>query len=237
MRNFKKILLRFCVIVLFIVLIDRIGHYLYESVGDNTYYSIDDLKEMDGEIETLLVGTSLMQRGMNPWIISEELDTVCYNLASSAQPVAGSYYLVKDQIARNPVERVFLGVSVKTFVSDEDSKSTTSKLRAFDLIRSPLLKLQFMTEIAGTGEYERFLFFPARVEKVVGLKAILRNVKYRQTEGYKNHVACPGAPFEYYGRGFQSNVDRYDGSEADRPIPETSVWGREKILEENLSYL
>ena len=43
MRNFKKILLRFCVIVLYIVLIDRIGHYRYESVGDNTYYSIDDL--------------------------------------------------------------------------------------------------------------------------------------------------------------------------------------------------
>lgn len=237
MRSFKKILLRVCVILIFIVFLDRVGYYLYESVGDNTYYTIDEVKEMDGQIETLLVGTSLMQRGMNPWIISDRLETTCFNLASSAQPVAGSYYLVKDQIARNPIKRVFMGVSVKTFVSDEDSKSTTSKLRAFDLLCSPLLKLQFMTEIAETGEYERFLFFPARVEKIVDLSVIIRNVKYRQTDNYQNRIAYPKAPFEYYGRGFQSNIDAYDGSEAGKSIPETSVWGRDKILEENISYL
>lgn len=237
MRNFKKILLRFLLIVLFIVLIDRVGHYLYESVGDNTYFTIDELKEVDGTIETLLLGTSLMQRGMDPAIISETLDTTCFNLASSAQPIAGSYYLLKDQINRSPIERVFMGVSVKSFVSDEDSKSTTSKLRAFDLIRSPLIKWQFLTEIAEPGEYERFLFFPARVEKVVGLSAMIRNVKYRQTAAYQNRISYPGAPFEYYGMGFQSNVEAYDGSQAKNVIPETSVWAREKILDENISYL
>lgn len=237
MRSFKKILLRFMVIVLFVALIDRVGHYLYESVGDNTYFTIDELKEVDGSIETLLLGTSLMQRGMNPEIISTELDTTCFNLASSAQPIAGSYYLLKDQISRNPIERVFMGVSVKSFVSDEDSKSTTSKLRAFDLIQSPLIKLQFLTEIAEPGEYERFLFFPARVEKVVGLSAVIRNVKYRQTEDYRNRISYPGAPFEYYGMGFQSNLEEYDGAEAGKVIPETSVWSREKILDENITYL
>lgn len=225
------------VIMLFIILIDRIGHYLYESVGDNTYYTIDELKEMEGSIETLLLGTSLVQRGMDPSVISESLDTVCFNLASSAQPIAGSYYLLKDQISRNPIERVFMGVSVKSFVSDEDSKSTTSKLRAFDLIRSPLIKLQFMTEIAETGEYERFLFFPARVEKVVGLSAILRNVKYRQTGDYKNRITYPGVSLKYYGTGFQSSVETYNGSQANKVIPETSVWAREKILDENVYYL
>ena len=57
MRSFRGILVRGCVIVLFIVLLNRAGHFLYESVTDGTYFSIQELKEKQDSIETILIGT------------------------------------------------------------------------------------------------------------------------------------------------------------------------------------
>lgn len=235
MRSFRGIMVRGCVIILFLVLLNGAGHFLYESVTDGTYFSVQELKEKQGSIETILIGTSLMQRGINPDIVSEALDTTCFNLGSSAQPLAGTYYLLKDQLDRNPVERVFMTVSVKSFMSDEDSKSTTAKLRVFDLIQSPVIKLQFMTDVGETAEYERFLFFPARVEDKISAKIIKRNISYRQSEEYENRMVFPGAFLKYYGMGFMSNEQEYNNSHAKGKIVTGSVWNRENILEENLS--
>lgn len=85
------------------------------------------------------------------------------------------------------------------------------------------------------GEYERFLFFPARVEDKISLKTIKRNISYRRSEDYANQIVYPGAFLKYYGMGFMSNEQEYDNSHAKGKIVESSVWNQENILEENVA--
>ena len=48
-----------------------------------------------------MLGTSTAQRGFETAILDEELDTVSFNLATSLQPLAGSYALLKDADKKN----------------------------------------------------------------------------------------------------------------------------------------
>lgn len=179
MRSFRKNMIKVlsCIICVCVFLhgINQIGKFLYESARDNILLICEDLKEAEGTIETVLIGTSLMQVGMDARTLGEELDSTCFNLASSAQPVSGSYFLLKDVVKRNPVKRVFFGVGVNSFVTDSKDRSTTAKVKALKLIQSYIGKACFLMATAKPEELETLIFCPARVKNTLDFSFINSN--------------------------------------------------------------
>lgn len=237
MHSFSNIFVTAAVILALTTGSNQISCYMYESARDNIVLIKEDLKETEGTVETLLLGTSLMDQGGDSPAIGDMLDTVCFNLASSAQPLCGSYFLLKDEINRNPIERVFLGMSVKSLVSDSDSKNTSSKLRVYDQIFSPVIKAEFLMEIAEPEEFEQFLFYTARVDNVLSVSAIKANIEYKRSEDFKNRVSHEKAKYTYYGMGFQSSEAEYDPATQKKKKDNTIFWDREKIVASNVEYL
>lgn len=236
MRSFRNILLSVAAILAFVIALNKVSCYLYEPASENLALSKADLKETKGTVETLLVGTSLVDKGFDPQIVSKELDTVCFNLGTAAQPMGGSYYLIKDAVSRNPIERIFLGVSVKSLVSDTGFENTSVKLRIFEQIFTPWVKLQYILAMAKPNEMERFLFYPADVDDIFDTEIVKRNIEYKQSEDFKNRVSHEKAKYTYYGMGFQTCDDVYKPPKKKR-MDKTIYWDRDNILETNVDYL
>ena len=103
-------------IFLVLFLYECVIGFLYRPYNESIIFINKERKELNGNIETLLCGTSTVQRGIDPEIIDSGLETVSFNTASSLQPLDGTYELIKDMAKSNPVETVILGVAPETMM-------------------------------------------------------------------------------------------------------------------------
>lgn len=230
MRSFRKIICRVIVLLVFGVVVSIGGRYIYESPRIPIVYVRKELKETKGTVDTLLLGTSLVHWGLDPSVISEELDAVCFNLATDIQPLSSSYYLLKDQIKNNPIKRVFIGTGVAGMQSDTNT-AVGRRLTILDRILSPSVKLEYMFKEGEFKDFEQFLIYPTRVENVLDLEEIKRNVSYKQTEEFQNNISPSYAYWQYFGMGFQGHERVYDGKFSAEKLSEGSIWNRENIFE------
>lgn len=240
MRNFRKNIIKILASVLCVVIflqgINELGKFFYESAKDNIHLTCADLKETEGTIDTLLLGTSLMQVGMDAVTLGEELDSTCFNLASPAQPISGSYVLLKDMIKRNPLKRVFWGGGVNSFVGDSKGRSLTAKVKTLKLIQSYLGKAEFLLRTANADELEPLIFCPARVDNTLNFEYIKKNVKYKLSQDFKERIPYPTAEFHYYGMGTEGKEKSFSGK-YNKKVPLENVWDRERLVESSLSYI
>ena len=234
MRNFSKILAGLALLVLLLIGADRVGRMFYESAMDSVIFTREELKEAEGTIETLLVGNSLIHWGMDPHIVEEKLDTICFNMGSSAQSIAGSYYIIKDQLEKNPVNRIFLALSVQLLLTDEEV--TDARLPVWDRLMTNKVKLEYLLSEAEPKEWEQFLFYPCRVDNVLNFTQIERNVSYKKTELFKARQTFPGAKYTYYGKGFETRRRSFDGETVEH-LWSYGIWDETRIKEKNVEYL
>ena len=75
--------------------------------------------KLAGRIDTLIIGQSYAMNGIVPQKLDERLGTVTYNLSGSLMPVYGQQYMLKKELARNPVRHVILEITPDTFTTDE----------------------------------------------------------------------------------------------------------------------
>lgn len=214
--------------------INESGKFLYESARDNILLACAELEDSEGTIETVLLGTSLMHVGMDGQTLGEELDSTCFNLATSSQPVSGSYYLLEDVIKDNPVERVFFGIGVNTFVSSSENRDTSAKVRVMKMIQSYSGKLRFLMTSAEPKEWESLIFCTARTDDLLNLETIKQNVDYKLSDDFKNRIQHENARYDYYGMGSESTSKVFDGKIKGNKIPSNNIWSRDKIVEENV---
>ncbi|MDO4307218.1 MAG: hypothetical protein Q4C77_10305 [Eubacteriales bacterium] len=236
MRSFRKIICRIAVLCIFAVAVNEAGRYLYESVENPVVYARKDLEETKGTVETLLLGSSLIHWGLDPAVISEELDTVCMNLGTDVQPLGGSYFLLKDQIQNNPVKRVFLGMGVAGMVSNTNTL-TGRRLAILDRMLSPAVKLEYLIQEGEFKDLEQVLLYPTRVENILNFDLIKSNILYRQSEEFQQGISPESARWQNEGMGFQSNDQVYDGNYTTEKMVRNGLWSRKNIRPEAVEYL
>lgn len=236
MRNFKKILLRILLIFAFLCIVNKGGRFLYDTPENMAGYAIRDIKENKGEVDTLLLGTSLMHWGVNGQTLEEKIGGTVYNLATSAQSIRSSYYLLKDQTDINPIKRVFMGIHAISLINDTDGYIAIRE-GIYDRIQSPLNKLSYMLETAEPREYEQYLFFPTRVKDVLDVERVKDTVKYKLGEEYKKNESPKDEELIYQGMGDENTSVEYDGSFDDERLGDDAIWNRDNIIPENVYYL
>ncbi len=238
MRNFKKILPRILLILVFLCIFNMGIRYTYESVRNTMVYTRNDLRDTKGEIETLVLGTSLTHWGIDSNVLGETIGSEAFNLSTSAQPLSGSYYLLKDQARVNPIKRVFLGIHVPALVNDTNTEGIEIREGIFDRMLSPVVKAEYLFKTAAPNEYERYLFYAARVENVLNERVAKRNLDYKKTEDFKNNIGPEEQmDYVYLGNGNENTMAEYDGSFDDEELGEDATWERSKVLPVNEEYM
>lgn len=229
MRNFKKLLVRGILLLAFLFCFEQAVRFVYEPVGNNSIYTVKDLKTREGTLETLVLGTSLAHWGIDTNVLEKTIDSPSFNLATSAQPLDASYYLLKDQAKRNPLKRVFLGIHVTSLINE--NQGIQIKEGVYDRILSPVGKVEYLLRTAGWKELEQYLFYAARVDNVLTKDKAIRNITYKLSDEFKNGIPPEGQHLFYLGSGNENKSKVYKGTFKRKKLGRDATWKRSEVVE------
>ena len=119
MRIFKHFLLYILSIALVVTLVS--AAFIVPWLRMPTDFHDQALRaKLAGQIDTIVIGQSYAMDGIVPSILDEKLGTRTYNLSGSLMPLLGQKYMLKKELARNPVRHVLLEITPDTFTTDEN---------------------------------------------------------------------------------------------------------------------
>lgn len=231
MHSIKKIIPRILVIILVLACYGSAVQYLYQPRDEVAPYIKKELDESAGNIDTLFVGTSTAYHGWSPQIWDQQMGGYSFNIASASQSIKDSYLYLKQECERNPVERVFLGVSPKGMMKEE--LSLKAKIRVYDCL-SPLNKLAYLKDHASIDEWMYLTFYPVRVEDYFDLSEVKKNVKYKLSEEYKENI-YPGKA--YQGQGYFAPEKKFKGEAYTQLEKADGTWDASQVNMEEVEYL
>lgn len=232
MHNIRKIGIRILLILAVLFVYEEVAEFLYRPYDETTVYINREQEEMDGTIETLLCGTSTTQRGIDPYIIDKELETISFNSASSMQPIDGTYELIRDVAESNPVETVILGVSPDPMKKKQ--VNTKFKSRLYDRLKGAGSKLNYLLRGCSVDEWPYMILYSARVENYFDSLLIQENVDNKLSKEYKSGEINKG---NYKGKGMMAIKKTFDAEQIEYLKKGNSKFKVEHVKEHNLEYL
>ena len=205
MHNFKRAIKTSLLFVLFIALFS-VGIMAFYFEGENYFYqTAKERASLAGEIDYLIVGASHATRGFNPKIIDEILDVDSYNASSMSITSYGRYYMLKKEMARNPVKTVVMEVSFETIRDDRDENGLEGELYMLGQLDSPWERISYWFSALKPSEYgSAYLFFRDN-----GLDCFKR---FRKGE-YKT---IQNSPYFYKGyKAYECDEPEFSGADID----------------------
>ena len=183
-----------------------------------------------------MLGSSLAHWGVDGNLLGEMLDSLTLNLATSAQPLIGSYYFLKEQSQINPIQRVFLGLHATTMLRD-NNKALDVRQWIFDRLITPLGKLDYLVHTADFTELEQYLLYATRIDNLFNIDMVKENVTYKRGEDYQNNIPPEDEDMTYYGMGNENTDEVYDGSYDKEKVGKGEYWDRDNVLDISVEYL
>lgn len=208
MHSIKKISIRILLIFVVLLVYEMAIEFLYRPSEETVIYVNKEREEIEGTIETLLCGTSTAQRGFDPEIIDQKMETVSFNMGTSVQPLEGTYELIIDVTETNPVETIFLGVSPD--VMEKEDVSTAWKAVVYDRLNGIGNKLSYLMKGASLDEWMYLTLYSTRVENYFDFSFLKENVAYKMSAEYSQGIS-PKAT--YKTKGMFSMNKEYGGEQ------------------------
>lgn len=233
MRNIKKILPRIAILVVFVLLLEKGARFLYESYDSYARYTRIEYEQEQGTIDTLFCGTSRTYSGLNPLVYDELTGSNSFNLATGAQNLDSTYYIIKDAIRNNPLKTVYLEVSIPTLT---DYSNDSSRIGSIDRVFSLWGKLDVAFHESSSNLQIRHLFYSTRVKDYFDFDAVRKNVSYKLSENGDTAPVTKETKLHYISKGFCSSTKVYNGK-SKGTIKKRYQWSRSKIEEDSLNTL
>lgn len=135
---------------------------LVDDVHSYSRVMLQELYADAGNIDTLFLGSSHCYRSVDPAQVDAALGTHSFNAGSSQQMPDGSYYMLKEAAAQNPLKTVYLEMF---YTGYNESASANIPLACYLLAdhmdwRSPN-RYAYLSEMGGLAAYADLLL-PAR---------------------------------------------------------------------------
>lgn len=83
----------------------------WDDIHSLSRLTMKEMYEYDGNIDTVMLGSSYVVHGFNPKISDEILGGNSYNAGTKMQSVEGSYYMLKEILKHHEVKTVYLECS------------------------------------------------------------------------------------------------------------------------------
>ena len=157
----KKLLIRLARLALFfagIYVLVYLGNTFLVQLDTVAYMTMKDMRERD-DIELALVGSSIVQRHLNPALITEETGLQAFDVTMTTLSPAGAIPLTKELYRHNSPDYTVLVVESYTFDTVKEDIQTQMKL--MPLLTSPVDRARYVADVAGMdGRYmDRILLF------------------------------------------------------------------------------
>lgn len=178
---------------------------LVDDVHSYSRVMLQELYADAGNIDTLFLGSSHCYRSVDPAQVDAALGTHSFNAGSSQQMPDGSYYMLKEAAAQNPLKTVYLEMF---YTGYNESASANIPLACYLLAdhmdwRSPN-RYAYLSEMGGLAAYADLLL-PAR-HGIASPSSMPALWKAKLTDGYTpdsyGYVTYPDSGEAYRGRGF-----------------------------------
>jgi len=231
--NIGKLISAAAFFIALVILLEAGIRFLYEDYRSYHIYARKEYKEELGQLDTLFCGTSRTYSGINPMLFDELTGSNSFHLATSAQGLDSTYFLIKDALRVNPVKKIYLELSVATLFENDDDYA---RIIAADRLYTLRGRLEAAFAEENPGLQFQYLFYSTQVKDYLDFDLVALNLRYKLSA--RGHLAPRRVPdrIHYIGRGFYNSTEVYDGNFNGR-IKERYVWDRSKISPENLSYL
>lgn len=233
MRNIKKILPRIVILVVFVILLEKGARFLYEDYGNYARLTRIEYEQEKGTIDTLFCGTSRTYSGINPLVYDELTGANSFNLATGAQNIDSTYYIIKDAIRNNPIKTIYLEISIPTLGK---TYNDSGRIGSVDRIYSLWGKLDAAFHETSTNLQFRHLLYSTRVDDYFDFDAIRKNVSYKLSENGDKAPVIKESKLHYISKGFCSSTKVYKGKTTGK-IKKRYQWSRKKIEESSVNAL
>lgn len=235
MRGVRKAMIRVLLVAVFVIALQEGVRLCYQDWTNATFWSKKERNELEGTLDTLYCGTSLAYYAFNPEIIDAEMGTSGFNLATAAQPYIGTYYLIRETVEKNPIEQIYLTISLPSLLKAE--AYLQNYLSAFENMCSWKWKLAYLTAVNQEEVWLASLLYTTQVDSYMAPGEVKENLTKKLLEPrFPNNYAGKGYRVShkvFKGRDRKENQKKntwYEGSNEDR-IQEEAITYLEKIVE------
>ena len=231
MHNIRKIGIRILLIIVVVSLYQMLVEFVYRPYHEVVIQQNIERSQVEGTIETLLCGTSTAQRGFDPEVIDKELETVSFNMGTSLQPLDGTYHLIKEVAASNPIETVFLTMAPDTM----RRKVVASKYKGYvyDRMHNVGNKIEYLVDACDVEEWPYVTWYSTRVDNYFDFNVIKENVSTKLQPDYETGKYCD----EFYrGKGLLSLDKSFKGKKNPKN-KRTREFDSNSMVAENVEYL
>lgn len=207
MRSFKKTLAKLLAFIACVLLITEL---VTEPYFQNEVFQYQDSAVRDtyaGQLDALICGSSHAYRAIMPAVLDETLGTSSYNLSNSMITMQGRYELLRQEIARNPVNFVILDATYNSMTRSRAAEGPEGDIYQLGRYRNFFTRAGYFFKTIRLDEYGR-VYYDMLSRGVTSWRKLLdgkgargTSVKY-ETRGFvpmEEAVPRPVTPPEEYG--------------------------------------
>lgn len=187
------------------VLLAAARFLLVDDVRSYSRVMLQELYAQAGQIDTLFLGSSHCYRSVDPAMVDETLGTHSFNAGSSQQLPDGSYYMLREAAAQNPLKTVYLEMFYTGYNQSASSDIPLACYLLADYMRwDSANRYEYLWEMGGLAALVD-LALPAR-HAMASLPGLPQLWKAKLTDGYAlgnyAYVTYPDEGERYCGNGF-----------------------------------
>lgn len=243
-KYFDRVLGALCFLCLFFGIEKIMEYALVNDANEWSRAMFHDFYTREENIDTLFLGSSHVYCGINPAIIEEATGESAFNMATPAQPLNGSYYLLKEADKYNDISHVYLELYFGQSTGEEGHFKKADQLprnwRNTNYMKPSLNKLSYMLTMSEPS-LTYMTFLPTRRYWTDSFEPekIKETIQQKRTEAYADYYVenvLNGVVETYAEDGFYYSEHKAEGGVLyDVIMPEP--FSENPMTEEAESYL
>ena len=180
------------VVIMGIIFTDRLLEYiLVDDTQSEVRVVMHEFYQQEN-IDTLLIGSSLVYCGYDPRILDEVWGDNTYIAGTPIQKIDGSYYLLKEALKKNDIKTVYVDTYNRHYV-DEPKERTKGHMELVyyitDYMKDGWNRFEFLINASGTEHYINSFFVPSRYgDNLLDLERMERIIKAKRREEYSAYA-------------------------------------------------
>lgn len=194
----------------------------YALVNDTNEWSramFHDFYTREENIDTLFLGSSHVYCGINPAVITEKTGESAFNMATPAQPLNGSYYLLREADKYNDISHVYLELYFGQSTGEEGHFKEADQLprnwRNTNYMKPSFNKLSYMVTMSEPS-LAYMTFLPARRywTDIFEPDKIKETIRQKRTDAYADYYVenvLNGVVETYVKDGFYYSEHKAEG--------------------------
>lgn len=207
-----KILCTAAVVLGLLCMIVKLCNYLViDDTNSYTRLTLHEFYESDEEIDTIFLGTSHCFRAYDPVLYEKLTGESAFNLGSSSQNIDTSYFLLKEALKYQDIQKVYLDIYHIFLFFNPDNRELVEANIISDYMRPSINKLNFILKRSSSEHYTNSLMPFRREWQLLGdFEYLKENIEKKKQDSYKNYDPVIYDDEQYIEKGFVASYAELD---------------------------